>query len=97
LWPPSRTGQQTNARIHHGCGRCFSREDFLVVTGITGVNRKKEQPPIEQALDADSSISRRLAERYLGEVRKSDPRRNVDQTMEAQIEDAPTEDDQPPS
>jgi hypothetical protein len=59
------------------------------------VNEEPEdQPaPIESALESDQSLSRKLAERYLGKVRR--PRRTVDSSMEASVEELPREPEKP--
>ena len=50
---------------------------------------REKQDPIEVALDADSSLSRRLAERYLGgrRNRASDPVPDQGLSLEASIEE----------
>jgi hypothetical protein len=60
------------------------------------VNKEHEDEPapIESALETDQSLSRKLAERYLGAVRR--PRRKVDSSMEASVEDLPPEPEQGP-
>jgi hypothetical protein len=58
--------------------------------GTMRVDRESQDadasPPIESALESDQSLSRKMAERYLGEVRRR-PRRKVDPSMEAQVEE----------